>query len=408
MQTNTMTTTQQTKKTDFPTLWIAIMGIMIAIGPLSIDMYLPALPAMADSFGVTTGFIANSVPAYFIGLVFGQLFYGPFSDRVGRTKPLYLGMVVFICATAVCLYTTNPYILFGARVVQALGACVTSVVTRASVRDTLEPQQMAKAFALMYLVMGVAPIFAPFLGTVLLQFFDWHIIFWFLLAYGFLNILLTKLFLTDTLSDEFRNTEPASKVLHEYWDLLKDRKFNLSAIGAGLLMGAMFTYISSASELLMDGYGLSESQFSIVFGTNAFGFIALAQVNQKLLKRWRMLTILRFGAVVQTISAICLMSLGLAFGEQAYLPFVLVCIFCCIACLGFTQPNAGAIALIYQRHRAGMASAMQGSLMFCVGIFGGLLLNIFPVNPVAKLGITMSILMVLGTALVWKIEPKNS
>ncbi|MBS9780253.1 MAG: MFS transporter, partial [Moraxellaceae bacterium] len=259
-----MTTTQQTKKNDFPTLWIAIMGIMIAIGPLSIDMYLPALPAMADSFGVTTGFIANSVPAYFIGLVFGQLFYGPFSDRVGRTKPLYLGMVIFICATAVCLYTSNPYILFVARVVQALGACVTSVVTRASVRDTLAPQQMVKAFALMFLVMGVAPIFAPFLGTILLQFFDWRILFWFLLAYGFLNIILTKLFLIDTLSEEFRNTEPASKVLHEYWDLLQDYRFTLPAIGAGLLMGAMFTYISSASELLMDGYGLSESQFSIV------------------------------------------------------------------------------------------------------------------------------------------------
>ncbi len=389
----------------FPTLWIAILGIMIAIGPLSIDMYLPALPAMADSFGVSTGFIANSVPAYFVGLVFGQLFYGPFSDRVGRVKPLYLGMVIFIIATAVCLWTDNPYVLFIARTFQALGACVTSVVTRAAVRDTLTPKQMAKAFALMYLVMGVAPIFAPSIGALLLQFFDWHILFWFLLIYGFLNIILAKLFLKETLTDEYRNVRPANKILHEYWDLLKDPSFNLSAIGAGLLMGAMFTYISSASELLMDGYGLSESQFSIVFGTNAFGFIALAQVNQLLLKRFRMVMILRFGAMIQAVSAVCLMILGLTFGMQAWLPLVLICIFCCIAGLGFSQPNAGAISLAFQRHRAGTASALQGALMFCVGIFGGVLLNLFPVNPVAKLGITMSILMVLGTALVWRIDP---
>ncbi len=399
-------TTVQTEH--FPTLWIAVLGIMIAIGPLSIDMYLPALPAMADSFGVSTGFIANSVPAYFVGLVFGQLFYGPFSDRVGRVKPLYLGMVIFIMATLLCLWTDNPYVLFVARTLQALGACVTSVVTRAAVRDTLPPKQMAKAFALMYLVMGVAPIFAPSIGALLLQFFDWHwhILFWFLLAYGVLNILLTKLFLKETLTDEFRNVRPANQILHEYWDLLKDPTFNLSAIGAGLLMGSMFTYISSASELLMDGYGLSESQFSIVFGTNAFGFIALAQVNQFLLKRFRMVSILRFGAMMQAISAICLMLLGLTFGMQAWLPLVLISIFCCIAGLGFSQPNAGAISLAFQRHRAGTASALQGALMFCVGIFGGVLLNIFPVNPVAKLGITMSILMVAGTVLVWRIDPK--
>ncbi|WP_434354141.1 multidrug effflux MFS transporter [Psychrobacter sp. HD31] len=393
------------KNNDFPSLWVMVMGVMIAIGPLSIDMYLPALPAMAKSFGVSTGFIANSVPAYFIGLVFGQLFYGPFSDKVGRVKPFYIGMAIFVLATIVCLQTENPYVLFTARTFQALGACVTSVVTRAAIRDTLTPKQTAKAFALMMLVMGVAPILAPSLGALLLQFADWHAIFWFLLIYGLLNIGLGKLFLKETLTDEYRNTQPSSQIIKQYVDLLKDQRFSFPAVGAGLLMGAMFVYISSSSELLMDGYGLSESQFSIIFGTNASGFIALTQLNQWLVNHFRLVSILRFGALLQLSAALVLMTLGLSMGEQAWLPLVLLSIFFCIAALGLSQPNAGAIALAYQKHRAGMASALQGALMFSVGIFGGFLLNLFPFNSVAKLGITMSILMVMGTLLVWKINP---
>lgn len=394
------------KNTDsqFPVLWIMMLGVMVAIGPLSIDMYLPALPNMANSFGVSTSFIANSVPSYFIGLVLGQLFYGPFSDRVGRVKPLYIGMVLYVCATLVCLQTNHPYVLFVARTLQALGACVATVVTRAAIRDRLSPKQMVRAFSLLILVMGLAPILAPSLGALLLHFFDWHAIFWFLLVYGLLILLLTRLFFRETLAPEYRQHRPANQVLQQYWDLLKDTRFSYPAISAGLLMGSMFVYISAAPELLMDGYGLSESQFSTVFGMNAAGFIGLTQVNHLLINRFRMVSILRFGAVLQTISAICLLVLGLSMGGQAWLPLVLACIFCCVAGLGLTQPNAGAIALAFQKHRAGMASAMQGAFMFSVGIFGGLLLNIFPFNPVAKLGLVMCMLMGSGTALVWQIN----
>ena len=186
--------------------------------------------------------------------------------------------------------------------------------------------------------------------------------------------------------------------------LLKDPSFGYPAIGAGLLMGAMFVYISAAPELLMDGYGLTESQFSIVFGINAAGFIGLTQVNQFLTNRFRLVSLLRFGATMQAIAAIGLLILGVLYGAEAWLPLVLICIFFCIAGLGLTQPNATAIALAFQKHRAGMASALQGSLMFCVGIFGGVFLNMFPVNPVLKLGATMTILMCLGAYSVYRID----
>lgn len=395
---------QDTTKKPYPTVWIMLLGLIVAVGPLTIDTYLPALPSMAKDFGVTTAFIANSVPAYFVGLVIGQLFYGPLSDRIGRITPLYIGMAVYVIASVVCATTSNEYMLFVARTVQALGACVGSVVTRAMIRDTLHPKEMAKAFSLMTLVMGIAPILAPSLGALLLKISDWRTIFWFLAGFGVLNIVITKLFLHETLDEKNRNHFPISQLLTQYGELLKDKRFNYPAIGAGLLMGSMFVYISAAPELIMEGYGVTAQHFSWIFGMNAAGFIGLTQVNQFLVNRFRLVMLLRFGALLQVISSGCLLTLGLMFGTNAWLPLVLASIFFCIAGLGLTQPNAGAIALTFQKHRAGMASALQGSLNFIVGIFGGLMLNLFPVNAVAKLGLTMFILMSLGCLLVWQID----
>lgn len=390
----------------FPALWVMMLGVMIAIGPLSIDMYLPALPSMAQDFGVTTTNIARSVPAYFIGLVVGQLFYGPFSDRVGRVLPMYIGMVIFVLASIVCATITNEIVLFVARTVQALGACVTAVVTRAAIRDRLSPIGSARAFSLMVLVMGLAPILAPSLGALVLKISNWQMIFWVLAGYGVLNLILTKLFLKETLPTHQRVREPMSHAFAGYVDLLKDKRFLLPAVAGGLLQGAFFIYLTIASELFMQEFGLSESAFAIAFGANAFGFILLTQINQFLTKKYHLIKLFRFGAIMQLIFAACLMVLGLTMGSHA--PFVLVFlfIFCCIAFLGFTQPNAAAIALAHQKHRAGMASAAQGALQFSVGIFGGLLLSLVAASPLIKLGVIVFVLVALGTFLVYRINPK--
>ncbi|VEG12661.1 Sulfonamide resistance protein [Moraxella cuniculi] len=401
-----MTATTDNRQQSFPVLWVMMLGVMIAIGPLSIDMYLPAFPSMAEDFGVSVASIAKSVPAYFIGLVVGQLFYGPLSDRIGRVLPMYIGMVIFIIASVICATTSSEYVLFVARTAQALGACVTAVVTRAAIRDTLSPVQSARAFSLMVLVMGIAPILAPSLGALILRVAGWHEIFWFLAAFGALNILLTKCFLKETLQPQYRNSTPMTQTLGQYISLMKDRSFMLPAVAAGLLQGAFFIYLSISSELFMVNYALDEQQFAIAFGLNAFGFIALTQVNQFLTKRFRLVQLLRFGAMIQLVAASCLLLLGLTFGATASFYLVFGSIFVCIAGLGFTQPNAGAIALAFQKQRAGMASALQGALQFSVGIFGGLLIGLFDANPVLKLGIITTILVAIGTLLVHSIDPK--
>lgn len=399
----TITNNQETK---FPVLWVMMLGVMIAIGPLSIDMYLPAFPSMAEDFGVNVGTIAKSVPAYFLGLVFGQLFYGPFSDRIGRVRPLYLGMSIFITASIICATTNNEYVLFIARTLQALGACVTTVVTRAAIRDTLNPVQSARAFSLMVLVMGVAPILAPSLGALILKVADWHGIFWFLASFGVLNLLLTKCFLKETLKPENRNIRPMSESFGQYFGLMKDHTFMLPAVASGLLQGAFFIYLSISSELFMVNYRLTEHQFAIAFGVNAFGFIALTQVNQFLTKRFHLVNLLRTGAVIQLMAAGVLLILGLMFGGKANFYWVFASLFICIAGLGLTQPNATALALAFQKKRAGLASALQGALQFSVGIFGGLLIGLFELDPVTRLGITTSILVAVGAFLVFYINPK--
>ncbi len=387
-----------------PTLWVMMLGLMIAIGPLSIDMYMPAFPRMAEDFGVSVASISHSVPAYFIGLVFGQLFYGPFSDRVGRVLPMYMGMAIYVVASIICATTSHEYVLFAARAMQALGACVTGVVSRAAIRDTMGPLQSARAFSQMILVMGVAPILAPTLGAFVLKFADWRMIFWILAAYGVLIAVLTRLFLKETLPVERRNTKPISHTFSQYVDLLKDRTFTIPALGAGLLQGSFFIYLAISSELFMVNFNFTEQQYATAFGVNAFGFIALTQVNQWLTKHFRLVQLLRFGALMQLAAALCLLTVGVLYGSEASFPVVFASTFICIAGLGLTQPNASAIALAYQKHRAGMASALQGSLQFSVGIFGGLLIGLFDANPVLKLGVIISILIAVGAWLVYRLD----
>lgn len=401
-----MTNKTPANNDNFPTLWVMMLGVLIAVGPLAIDMYLPALPSMAKDLGTTTESVSRSVPAYFLGLVFGQLFYGPWSDRVGRVLPMYVGMTLFVIASIICATANSETMLFAGRTLQALGACVTGVVTRAATRDVMTPVQMAKAFSLMVLVMGIAPILAPSLGALLLRFFEWRALFWVLAGYGILNIILTKLFLKETLKPEFKNTKPMSQTFKGYANLLKDSRFTIPAVAGGLLQGAFFMYLSISSALFMEGYGLSAQTFAMVFGSNAFGFIALTQINQFLTRRFHLVSLFRFGACIQLVSAFTLLAAGVVWGLDTPFWVVYAMIFCCVAGLGLTQPNAGAIALVHQKHRAGMASATQGALTFSVGIFGGVVLSLIDTNMVLKLGVAIAVLVSIGTMLVFRLDPK--
>lgn len=275
----------------YSTAWILLLALLTSLGPLSIDMYLPALPAMASEFGVSTQMVANSLPAYFFGLALGQLIYGPLSDRIGRKPPLYIGLVLFSLASMLCVFAHNEWGLIAARILQALGGCVGVVIARAAIRDRLDLQTSAQAFSSMMIVMTIAPIIAPTLGAWLLRWMNWEAIFVVLTCVGIICCLCVHFFFKETLTKERRLKLSFQQVLTLYFAIIKDRDFRFPMLAGCLTGGALFCYISGSSALMMDQYGLSETAFAYVFGANAFGIMLFSTLKKNQWKIGRVATL---------------------------------------------------------------------------------------------------------------------
>lgn len=385
----------------YSSAWIMLLALLTALGPLSIDMYLPALPQMAKDFGVSTQMMANTLPAYFFGLAIGQLLYGPISDRIGRKKPLYVGLSLYAIASLLCIFASSEWSLIALRVVQALGGCVGVVIARAAIRDRLDVQGSAQAFSSMMIVMGIAPIAAPTLGAWILYFFNWHAVFISLSIVGCICLFCVHFFFKETLQPARRLKLSFNQILTLYAAILKDKSFRLPMLAGCLTGGALFSYISSASPVFMDMYGLNQQQFAYAFGFNAMGIIILSSINKRLVTRLSTIQRLKLGGTIQFTGAVIVLLSGLL--PHASLAIVMVGLFFTVSGLGFTGPNAMALAMSEQGARAGTASAIMGSMQFAVGLFGGLMLNLLIWNPLLNMGVMMVIFTGAGVWAITKI-----
>jgi DHA1 family bicyclomycin/chloramphenicol resistance-like MFS transporter len=387
-----------TQSRPYALTWIMLLGLLTALGPLSIDMYLPALPSMGQAFGVSLSAVSNTVPAYFLGLAIGQLIYGPVSDRFGRKPPLYFGLSLFVLASVVCALSSNIESLLAARVLQALGGCVGVVVARSAIRDRLSPAASSQAYATLLLVMGVAPILAPLAGGWLLQ-WGWQSIFWVLAAIGALALLMIHLQFDETLAPQNRRPLALGLVLRGYVDLFKDARFRTPALAGGFLMGGLFVYISASSAVLMGHFGVSAQAFGWLFGMNAAGLIALSQVNGRLVRRYSLLRLLQVGTAIQVVGVLLLLVLTVL--QQVTLPLLMLCLFAIVSGIGLSAPNSTALALASQGQRAGMASALLGSLQFGLGLLGGVILHTLPFDQLTAIAVMMAVLIGAGALAVW-------
>lgn len=387
-----------TSTRSYPFIWIVVLGLLTALGPLSIDMYLPALTVIAQDLSVPTAWVASSIPAYFLGLVVGQLIYGPISDRVGRKLPLYTGLALFSVASLLCAMAQSVDMLIIARIVQALGGCVGVVIARAAIRDRLSPAESSQAFSLLILVVGVAPILAPLFGSFVLAVVGWRGIFYSLALVGLVTILLIHYYFEETLVPAARRHLNLAQVFASYWDLLKDHRFRTPALAGGLLIAAMFSYISSATELFVAHFGMSAHGFAWLFGMNAAGLIFLSQVNGRLVKKLGLLTLLHIGACMQVFGVVLLLLLGLT-GHNTIVT-TMFGLFFVVSAIGFTSPNATAIALSSQGHRAGMASALLGAIQFAFGLIAGLAVNMLPFELPLSMSLVMLAVVGLGSIAV--------
>ncbi|WP_428248479.1 multidrug effflux MFS transporter [Ferrovibrio sp.] len=347
-----------------------ILGALTAFTPLGVDMYLPALPALGREFAAAHGRIELTLSAFFLGLALGQLLIGPLSDRFGRLKPLYIASAVFIIASIACAFARDVETLIVLRFVQALGCCGGLVIGRAMVRDLYPPQEMARVFSLLMLVLGVAPILAPLLGGYMLIWFGWPSIFGFLGAIGLVVLVAAMLLLPESHRGPY---QPLSFVgtLKAYAGFFRDRRFMGYTLASALPSGGMFAYIAGSPFVFIDLHGLQPHHYAWVFGGGAFGLIGLSQLNRVLLRRFSAAEVLKYAGAVAAFFGIVLFAgsyAGLGLG------FLIPGVICTIAPLGMVMPNAGASAMAgVLGPRAGTAAALMGIIQFgCGGISSAL------------------------------------
>ncbi|MGM8935973.1 multidrug effflux MFS transporter [Pseudomonas neustonica] len=342
---------------------LLILGALSAFGPLAIDMYLPAFPAIGEALNADAEQVQWSLSVYFLGLASGQLVYGPLADRFGRRLPLLFGVALFCVASFACAMAPTLEWLLAARFAQALGGCAGMVVTRAVVRDLCAPIDAAKAFSQLMLIMGVAPILAPLAGGAMLKVAGWPSIFWFLTLFSALFALAVYFFLPETLPED---TPPArlGSALGRYLGLLREPVFMFHSLTGGVAMAGMFAYIAGSPYIFIEMYGLSVDHYAWLFGANAAGFILFAQLNSRLLRHNMPLSLLKGTTGVYCAATVTLLVVALLHSPNIWL--FLPPLFCSVAVISLVIPNASACALAGHGHQAGVASALMGTMQFAI------------------------------------------
>ncbi|TVT79257.1 multidrug effflux MFS transporter [Pseudomonas sp. H3(2019)] len=371
---------------------ILILGALSAFGPLAIDFYLPAFPAMAVAFGTDEKHVQLTLAAYFLGLSIGQLAYGPVADRFGRRMPLLVGVGLFTLASLVCAFAPSLEWLIAARFVQALGGCAGMVISRAVVSDKCDAVGSAKVFSQLMLVMGLAPILAPMLGGLLVNLYGWHSIFIALTLFSALSALAVAVGLPESLPAN-QPRQPLSGALRQYGCLLTDRIFLGHALTGGIAIAGMFAYIAGSPFVFIKLYGVPAEHFGWLFGTNAAGFILVAQVNARLLSKRGPAFLLARTVWIYLAAGLTLLAVSSLHTEHLW-P-LLIPLFICIASLGCIIPNASACAMSGQGARAGSASAMLGCLQFSVAAGAAALVGVLHDGTAMPMAMVISLCGIL-------------
>jgi len=343
---------------------VLILGALSAFAPLSIDMYLPALPALGRDFGTGASQVQLTLSSCLLGLALGQLIAGPVSDALGRRRPLLVGVAAYAAASLLCVVAPSVGALILLRFVQGLGGAAGIVISRAIVRDLHAGVAAVRFFSLLTLVNGLAPILAPIIGAQLLRGASWRGVFVALAVIGSLLLLAAATGLTETLAPGDRRAGGVSATLATFRQLLADRLFVGYALSSGLAFAAMFAYISGSPFVLQGIYGVSPQLFSVLFGANALGLVIVSQVNGRLVGRVSMRRLLAVGLVATAGGGAALLAVVAA---GVGLAGVLPALFVVVSSLGVVLPNATALALSGQPSTAGSASALLGVLQYSVG-----------------------------------------
>ncbi|KYG93766.1 multidrug effflux MFS transporter [Paenibacillus jamilae] len=346
-------------------LWIAfVLGALSAFGPLSIDMYLPSLPTLADNLHTTTSLAQLSLTACLLGLAVGQIVAGPLSDVRGRRGPLVISLILYAAASLLCVFAPNIGMLIALRFIQGLTGSAGIVISRAVARDLYSGKELTRFFSLLMLVNGVAPIAAPVLGGVILNFVSWRGVFMVLCVVGVAMLIAVVLGLPETLPTNRRSSGGLKPTLGTLGHLFADRRFMGYALSQALITGAMFAYIAGSPFVLQDIFGVSPQTYSIIFAVNGLGIVLFSQLTGRLVGRFSERQLLLSGLIIAAVAGISLLTVAFTGGQ---LFAVLVPLFFIVSCVGIVSTTTTSLAMQSQQRSAGSASAMLGLLPLLLG-----------------------------------------
>ncbi|SIQ18329.1 MFS transporter, DHA1 family, bicyclomycin/chloramphenicol resistance protein [Rhizobium sp. RU35A] len=373
------------------------LGAICALGPFATDMYVAAMPRMAEDLASTPSHIQLSMMTYFIGFTIGQLFYGPVSDRTGRKPMIYLALTIFVMASIGCLLSATSGQLLGFRFLQGIGGSIGMVIATASIRDVHTGQAAAKLMSAVVLVLSIAPVLAPLAGGLILQGSSWRIIFAALAGLGLLVAVITAAMLPETRMAELRAASRPSAALHWYARLLVTRSFIPYAGALALAQGGFFAYIAGSSFVLINVYGLSPLAYAVIFSLNAVGIGIGTQVSAKLATQIGIRAMVKVSASVSAAAGLLLLMLQLA--GLSGLVSTCVLVFVMVMAVGGIMPSCNVLAMEAHGAIAGTAAALMGALGFGAGALGSFAIGILDDGTALPLIMVMTVCAV-ATALV--------
>jgi DHA1 family bicyclomycin/chloramphenicol resistance-like MFS transporter len=389
---------------------ILVLGGLIALGPLSIDLYLPALPRIALDLHAADSDIQLTLTGMLLGLGLGQLLVGPLSDAIGRRKPLVVGTAVHVLASLACLVAPTVALLDTARVLQGLGASAGAVLALAVVRDLFDGRPAATMLSRLILVLSVSPILAPSLGTALLTVVGWRWLFAVLAGLGLLVTVFAAVALPETLPARHRRPLRLRATAATYAGLLANSGFLGMVLVAGLAMAGLFAFVSGAPFVFQQQYGLDQRQFGLLFSVSVVWMIGATQLNARLLRRYEPHQVLVAAGVAAGVAAVALLGAALTgFGGLAGL---LGALWVVLFCTGLMMPNAPAVALSAHGEVAGTAAALLGAVQFGVGALVSPLVGVLGNNAVAMSaviagGLVLAALVLVLLARPWRLAPAS-
>lgn len=341
-----------------------VLGTLAAFGPLSIDMYLPALPLMAKEMNTNPTLIQLSLTFFLLGLSLGQLLAGPISDVHGRRKPLLVGLLIYFLASLFCVFGSTIWFLIILRFIQGVAASTGMVISRAVVRDLFSGTKLTKFFSLLALINGLAPIIAPIIGSQILRIAQWQGIFVVLSLIGAVMLFVVFFGFSETLPNESRSDGGIRSILLTFKNLLFNRSFIGYSLSQGFIFAAMFAYITGSPFVLQDLYGISSQVYSLIFSINGIGIVIFSQITGKLAGKVSERKLFVSGLLIAFIGAITLLIMLIL---NAGLYSILPSLFLVVSSNGIVSTAGTSLAMQEQGKSAGSASALLGVLMLIIG-----------------------------------------